>query len=181
MNLETWNLDQKCRTTSPTKCWEQIFDFWLFSEKRPFLVKNFLFWSKFDQIFPFSKKEIPKSKIYSQHFVEPMVLHSWSKFQVSKFIFEGEHLFWPFLHLKLGYEKMTKSQIEGCLRREGGVGGQIFDFGYSCAQFYWPLCDGSKNLQFRLVFILETLNWRVVGSILLRFWTNFEPMSQRKQ
>ena len=109
-----------------------------------------------------------------------MALHFWSKFHVSKFIFEGEDLFWPFLHLKLGYEKMTKSQIEGCLRREGGVGGQILDFGYLCAQFYCPLCDGSKNLQFWLVFILETLHWRVIGSILLRFWTNFEPMSQRK-
>ena len=43
---------------------------------------------------------------------------------------------------------MTKSQTEGCLRREGGVGGQILDFGYLCAQFYCPLCDGSKNLQF---------------------------------
>ena len=30
------------------------------------------------------------------------------------------------------------------------------------------------------MFILETLHWRVIGSILLRFWTNFEPMSQRK-
>ena len=34
------------------------------------------------------------------------------------------------------------------LRREGGEGGQILDFGYLCAQFYCPLCDGSKNLQF---------------------------------
>ena len=75
---------------------------------------------------------------------------------------------------------MTKSQTEGCLRREGGVEGQILHFGYFCAQFYCLLSGGSKNLQFWLVFILETLNWRVVGSILLRFWTNFEPMSQRK-
>ena len=66
------------------------------------------------------------------------------------------------------------------LMREKGVEGQILHFGYFCAQFYCLLSGGSKNLQCWLVFILETLNWRVVGSILLRFWTNFEPMSQRK-
>ena len=46
------------------------------------------------------------------------------------------------------YEKMFKSQTEGCLRGEVGVEGQILHFGYFCAQFYCPLPDGSKNLQF---------------------------------
>ena len=43
---------------------------------------------------------------------------------------------------------MTKSQTEGCLRREGGVEGQILHFGYFCAQFYCLLSGGSENLQF---------------------------------
>ena len=71
------------------------------------------------------------------------------------------------------------SLVQVKLRREG-VEGRILHICYFCAQFCCPLRGGSKNLQFWPVFILETLHWRVIGSILLRFWTNFEPMSQRK-
>ena len=38
--------------------------------------------------------------------------------------------------------------LEEALKARGGVGGQILDFGYLCAQFYCALCDGSKNVQF---------------------------------
>ena len=56
--------------------------------------------------------------------------------------------FWAFFQSNLS--KFSKVIVNDDLKSVGerGVGGQISDFGYLCAQFYCPLCDGSKNLQF---------------------------------
>ena len=102
-------------------------------------------------LFPYSTKMLRKGHCSTTFtWFTPMVLSSWSKFQVSKFVFEGEDLFFliPANHSSgLSMQKWLNPDLVA-IKARGGVRPQISDFLDSCAEFCGLSGEAIENPQF---------------------------------